>query len=143
MEDPMTVRYTAFALLVGSALLVATTHPGRGQEKSSPIAARVKAELKDPSKPFTMLVRIAVKEGTAEKLEAAVKPAVAASIKDKGCLHYAVYREVGGPNRYLVYERWQDFDSLAAHLETPHIRELLDSVRDLLAAPPEVKVMPG
>lgn len=115
--------------------------PAGAQEKLHPITGFIRAELKDPSKPFTVLVTIAVKEGTAEKALAAFKKALPDSVKDKGCLDYSVYRDVEAPNRFLVHERWEDFKCLRAHIDSSHIVRLLDEMRDLMAARPDIRVL--
>lgn len=140
----MTARSFTPVLLVYACLsLTANPCAILAGDALHPIAAGVKAELKDPAKPFTLLVAVAVKEGTADKFEAAFAKALPPSLKDKGCLVYVLYREVGAPNRYLVRERWENFHCLTAHLNTEHIRTLLDTVREDLATAPNIKVLVG
>jgi quinol monooxygenase YgiN len=135
------LRAAAFVPLV-AALLVASLAARRapGEEKSQPIVDQVKAAVKDPAKPFTMLVHLQVKEGDGEKLEAAFAKAIKPTRKEKGCLTYDLSRDAKTPTHYLVYERWQNVDALDAHLKTAHITALLTELADLLASPPEVRV---
>lgn len=128
----------AVASLAVAALCVASV---TGQEKSHPIAAQVKASLSDPSKPFTMLVMLKVKEGSGAKVEAAFTTAVKATRREKGCLAYDLNRDAKAPQQYLVYERWQNLAALEAHLKSQHITALLGELEALLAAPPEVRVL--
>ena len=53
----------------------------------------------------------------------------------------SVSRFAKAPTEYLVYERWQDLAALQAHLKAPHITTLLSEIGELLAAPPDVKVL--
>jgi quinol monooxygenase YgiN len=129
-------------ILVGSFVLLLTLVTSTAsQERTNPIAGLVRAELKDPAQPFMLLIRVAVKEGTAPKAEAALTRALPASLNDKGCLDYTIFRDTQQSNRFLVYERWEHFDCFKAHTETEHITKLLDEMRDLLAAAPDIRVV--
>ncbi|MBM4071578.1 MAG: antibiotic biosynthesis monooxygenase [Planctomycetes bacterium] len=121
-----------FAVLVG---------PVPGQDKEDPIVAAVKAGLKNPAKPFTMLVIVKVKEDAGGKFESAFAKAQVETRKEKGNRTYDLNRSAKSPAEYLVYERWQDLAALQAHMKTPHIKTLLSEIGDLLAGPPEVKVL--
>jgi len=133
-------RFPGVSFIAGALVLPFVAAPTLGQEPN-PIAAQVKAELKDPAKPFTMLVRVQVKEGMQDKFEAAFAKAVKETRKEKGCLEYDLNRDTKDSTRYLVYERWKSLADLEAHLKTPHITALLGELKDLLAGPPEVRVM--
>ena len=111
-----------------------------GQEKPNPIVAKVKAAVKDPTKPFTMLVHLQVKEGTGAKVEAAFAKAIQRTRREKGCAAYDLNRDPQMPSRYLLYERWHSVADLEAHLRAGHIATLLVELGDLLAAPPDVQV---
>jgi quinol monooxygenase YgiN len=124
-------------LLLGGALATGVC----AQEKEHPIVTAVKANLKDASKPFTILVRIKIKDGTAAKFESAFADAVAGTRKEKGNLAYDLNRSTKNPNEYLVYERWQDLAALAAHLNTPHIQALFAATDDLRDGSPQADVL--
>lgn len=127
--------------LLASVVALALAGPGAGQEKLHPIAEQVKAGLKDPSKPFTLIVQLEAKEGMQAKFETAFAKAVKATRKEKGCITYELNRDAKTPTKYLLYERWQDLPSLDAHLKTPHITTLLKDLEELLAGPPDAKAM--
>lgn len=128
------------AALPLAALALALAAPAVAQEKQNPIAAEVKAALKDPGKPFTMVIRLKAKEDAAEKFEAAFAKAIGPTRKEKGCLAYDLNRDAKAAGQYLLYERWQDLPSLEAHLQARHITTLLAELKELLAAPPELHV---
>lgn len=126
------------AILVGSVRMTARAP---AQEQEHPIAAQVKAAVKDPAQPFTLTVRLNIKEGVAAKFEAAFAKAVKATRREKGNRVYDLNRDTKTPTQYLVYERWQNVAALEAHLKSPHITALLAELGELLAAPPEVSVL--
>jgi quinol monooxygenase YgiN len=125
--------------LVAVSVLFVSRAPA--QEKPNPIVAKVKASLKDPTKPFTMLVHLQVKDGTGAKFEAAFAKAIKATRQEKGCLAYDLNRDAKTPTRYVVYERWQNLAALEAHLQAAHFATLMTEIGDLLAAPPDVQVV--
>ena len=75
---PGTSSLRPWATILSLALLFSASATAQEQH---PIAAQVKAELKDPAKPFTMLIRLQVKEGSQERFEAAFAKAVKSTRK--------------------------------------------------------------
>ena len=126
------------AVLVVGGFVVSSVS---AQKKPHPIAVMVKASLKDPAKPFTLLVRFQAKEGAEAKLETAFAQATKLTLKEKGCLRYELNRDPKMPGHYVLYERWQDVPSLEAHLNSNHIATLLSELNELRAAPPEAQVL--
>lgn len=112
-----------------------------GQEEPNPIVAMVKQSVKDPGKPFTMIVSLKVKEGQTDAFEKAFANAIKGTRKEKGNITYQLNRDLKNPAEYMVYERWQNVAALEAHMKTEHIMALLGALPDLLAGPPEVQVL--
>jgi quinol monooxygenase YgiN len=81
------------------------------------------------------------KEGVGKKFEAAFAKAIGPTLKEKGCLEYQLNRDAKAPTKYLLYERWDNLESLEAHLRSKHITALLEELGDLLAGPPDLRVM--
>lgn len=131
-----------FRASVGTLTLALFLAPSAwGQEAQDPIVVSVKAQLKDPARPFTMLVQLQIKDGMQEKFEAAFAKAIQGTRKEKGARAYDLNRDAKDPTRYVVYERWTSLADLEAHLKTPHITALLGELKDMLAAPVEAKVL--
>lgn len=110
-------------------------------EKQHPIAARVKATLKDSNAPFTLVIRFNLKEGAGAKFEAAFAKAAPATRQEKGNRAYDLNRDIQTPTKYILYERWQDLAALEAHLKTPIITKLLAETAELQDGPPEISVL--
>lgn len=130
----LSVRLVACSLAVTLALALP---PARTAEEPHPLIGQAKASLKDTSNPFTMIVRLQVKDGSSEKFEITFGKAIGPTRKEKGCRAYELNRDAKTPNQYIVYERWQSLAALESHLKTPHITTLLMELGDLLAGPPE------
>jgi hypothetical protein len=58
-----------------------------------------------------------------EFTEMAIRLTKITRAEDEGCLAYIFHQQQGNPREYLLYEQWQDGESLAAHLA--HLREIL------------------
>ncbi len=107
--------------------------------QGNPILEAAKENVPDPKKPFTMVVIVTVKDGKGGDLEAAMKPAIVATRKEKGCIAYDLNRDLKDANKYYVYERWQSLAALEAHMQTEHIQTFLGKVGDIIVGQPELK----
>ncbi len=132
------VRPVALVALTVAAL-TASHAPAQGPP--NPIAAQVKATVKNPAAPFTLVLHLRAKEGAGPKIEAAFARALKPTRKEKGCLAYDLNRDAKHPAEYIVYERWQNLAALEAHLQSRHITALLDELSSALAGPPEVRIL--
>src|SRR5215203_4269343 len=97
---------------MSAALIAVFTYVPVAFAQENHIETEVKAALKDPTKPFIMVVRLKVKDGTGEKFEAAFAKAVVETRKEKGNRAYDLIRSAKDTNEYIVYERWEDFAAL-------------------------------
>jgi quinol monooxygenase YgiN len=135
------MRRLSPAPLVAALALYPLSAPPAAAQDRHPIAAQVQAAVKDPAKPFALTINLKVKDGAADKFEAAFAKARTETKKEKGCLAYDLNREAKTPGRYLVYERWADLPALEAHLASAHFKALLGELGDVLDGDPEVKVL--
>jgi quinol monooxygenase YgiN len=132
------VRWLPLGLL---AVILLAPSRATGEEKEDPILAFVKKQVKDPAKPFTLVVSLKVKEGTGDKFEAAFAKALTATRKEKGCLTYDLNRDSQDALSYVVYERWKSVADLEAHLKSDHIKTLLKVLPDVAAGAPDLRVL--
>jgi quinol monooxygenase YgiN len=100
----------------------------------------VKESLKDPTRPFTLVVRLQVKDDAGPKLEAAFAKAAKLTRQEKGCRAYDLNRDPKMPTHYLLHERWDNLAALEAHLRSAYITQLLQELQDLVPVPPELHV---
>ncbi|MES0824298.1 putative quinol monooxygenase [Ruegeria sp. SCP11] len=71
-----------------------------------------------------MLIVTGTVEIAPEGVEKAAKAAqrmVAETVKEPGCLVYEFSQILGHPNRFRVYEEWQDQAALEAHFNATHM----------------------
>ena len=127
------------SLLMTAALALSAVAPV--QEQEHPALTRVKASVKDPTRPFVMVITFKVKEGAGPKFEAAFGKAIKETRKEQGNRAYDLSRSTKDPSEYVLYERWDNVDALAAHLKTPHIKQLGVDRQGTTEGNPDVKVM--
>jgi quinol monooxygenase YgiN len=128
------------ALLLSPVISSPSISRAAEQAQEHPIVAQVKAAVSDLAKPFTLIVRLTIKDGAAEKFQAAFAKAAKATRQEKGNRAYDLNRDAKTPTRYLLYERWQNLAALQTHLKSAHITTLFAELGDLLAMPPEATV---
>lgn len=111
-----------------------------GPDRVAAFITAFQAELGGLRKPFSLVAKLQIKDGTQEKFEAAFAIAGRETQKDKGVIAYDLSREPKDSTRYVVYERWESLADLEAHLRTPHITALFGVIDELLAGAPEFRV---
>jgi quinol monooxygenase YgiN len=114
-------------------------------EDDHPVVALVKSKVKDPAKPFALLVTIKAKEGKEKELEAAVAPCIRATKKEAGCMAYELNRDPDDPTVYVMYEKFKSVAALSDHLKQEHTMKLLKTLETLADGGPKAKVyqVPG
>jgi quinol monooxygenase YgiN len=130
-----TLPFVLSALLVGAVLC----GESRAAEEH-PVVALVKSKVKDPNKPFAMIVTFKVKAGKEKEFEAAFVPCLAATHKEPGCISYELNRDPDDPTTYFMYEKFKSVAALDAHIKMGHTQTLLKTVGTLTEGDPKVKV---
>ena len=62
---------------------------------------------------------------------AAVTKVMEATQAEAGCVTFTFSADVSDPGRFWLQEEWADEDSLAAHMEQPHLAELMGAMGEL------------
>lgn len=119
-------------LTVAFALLAAP-------QDEHPLVAMARTSLPDTTKPFTLFVKMKVKEGQVDKFEGLLAKGTKETRKEKGNKAYELNRAAKG-TEYILYERWENLDALKAHLSSPHYSALIGEVATLLEKSPEVQL---
>jgi len=130
-------------LLVGSPVLLLTVAgmfsvvPGA---EDHPAVALVKSKVKDPAKPFALLVTIKAKPGKEKELEAAFASCIVATKKEPGCLAYELNRDPDDTTSYVMFEKFKNLAALEAHLKAGHTAQLFKAIGPLTAGQLQAKV---
>jgi quinol monooxygenase YgiN len=83
---------------------------------------------------------VPVKPGQEDAFVAAAKVCVAASRAEPGVLHYDLWREAEGAQRFVFNELYVDQAAVQAHMGSDHFKAFGLAARDLAAARPEIIV---
>jgi quinol monooxygenase YgiN len=59
---------------------------------------------------------------------------------EEGCDGYQVAEDIETPNSFVVIEHWASMEAQYDHFRRPEFQELLASLGDVLAEPPEVAI---
>jgi quinol monooxygenase YgiN len=78
-------------------------------------------------------------EGKGDAVEAEFIKLVPKVLKDPGALAYIVHRAVDNPNKFLVYEQYENQESYQAHSKTEHFKAFGQGIRGLLTGRAEVQ----
>jgi len=68
-------------------------------------------------------VTYVVKPGREEEAVRFLKSLAAASRTEPGCRMYLVHRSLDDPQRFFLYEQYEDQQALDAHRAAPHFQE--------------------
>jgi quinol monooxygenase YgiN len=128
----LTLALALAALALGSAA-------AQEGKKEPDVIARLKA-VKGLKGPFTLIVHVQVKEGEEKAMLEAAKPAVAATLKEKGCLAYELHQDLEDPTKFVFYERWKSVEALRDHLGAAHTKKLLGAVGKIVSGAPKFAV---
>jgi len=81
-------------------------------------------------------VELTIKEGANEEFEAAMAGARArVKAEDAGCRMYDLFRSVDDPTSYVMVEKWDSEDDLAAHMKSPAMGEMAKVAPFMAGAP--------
>jgi quinol monooxygenase YgiN len=127
-------------LLALPVLALAGLHPAAPAAEDQPVVALVKSKVKDPGKPFALLVTIKAKAGKERDLEATFAPCIAATKKEPGCLAYELNRDPDEPTTYLMFEKFKNVAALEVHLKAEHTTRLLKALEGLTDGEIKAKV---
>lgn len=131
----------SMCLAIGLLALLWNTNRVAGQDQENPVITFVKSRVKNSDKPFTLVLRVQVKQGSGKQFEAAFAKALSATRKEKGNLAYDLNRDTRNPSNYLIYERWKDLAALEAHLKAPYLKALLAELPKVTDGAPESQVL--
>ncbi len=97
-------------------------------------------QLADPAQPFSLFVRFVLKPGSNAEFLPAAHAVAAATRAEAGCIAYEFHRIAAPAETYLLCEKWQSFEALTAHFQTPHLAAFLALQERHAAAPVQLEV---
>lgn len=87
-----------------------------------------------------VIARAKARAETREQLTEALVNAARTARTEAGCRSYEFFTSLEDPNSFVSVEEWDDRASIDAHFATPALAALMQSLPDLVAAPPTIDV---
>jgi quinol monooxygenase YgiN len=86
------------------------------------------------------LIKVSIRPDQRERWLEVIRANAAQTRSEDGCESYEVGEDVEAPNTFVIVERWRDLDAQYDHLRDRKFGELMGSLGDILAGPPEVSI---
>ena len=86
------------------------------------------------------LVRATVRPDQRERWLDIVRANVAETREEGGCEGIVACEDLENPNTFVLVERWRDLEAQYDHFRRPEFGELMESLGDILAGPPEISI---
>jgi quinol monooxygenase YgiN len=81
---------------------------------------------------------IRAKPGQEDKLKAALVEVVQKTQREPGCLLFQIHEFEHDPCRFMLWECFENFAALEAHMATDYTREYFENARKFMAEPTQV-----
>lgn len=82
---------------------------------------------------LTLIATLKAKPGLGDELGALLKPLIAPTRQEPGCISYDLHRSSTDGNVWVFYENWRSRADLDAHLASPHLTAVVAELPRLLA----------
>jgi (4S)-4-hydroxy-5-phosphonooxypentane-2,3-dione isomerase len=101
---------------------------------------RVSAAIRILSIVITVIVHYRVRPGTAERVRGVLARHARASVGEPGCLGFLAFQDAEDPERFALYEAYEDAAAFEAHRRTEHFRVNIEQTIDPMLAEREWRV---
>ena len=120
---------------------VQTFSPEHG---TNAIVSMVSGRLKDGTKPFSLIIKMRMKEGSQSAVDAAFAAAREQTLVEPGAIGFDLNHDSTNPDEIVVVESWRSIVDFEAHTRRPYFTELRAAFDTMAAGSPELQVLtPG
>jgi quinol monooxygenase YgiN len=84
--------------------------------------------------------KITLKADKADAFIEVVKPLIAASRAEPGCISYTLYQNPHEKTAFFFFEEWKDQAAIDFHFATPHFKAVGDQIKDMIVGAPEIVI---
>ena len=77
-------------------------------------------------------------EGKGDDIEREFKKLAPKVLKDPGAITYTIHRAVDNPNKFLVYEQYENQDAFKYHQQTEHFKAYRQATRGMTIGQTEI-----
>ncbi len=89
----------------------------------------------------TVFARHKARPGRENELKKIFLDMVEKTRKEVGCINYDLHQASDDPTEFRFYENWTSRSRLDDHLSSPHLKNFFEIADDILAEPPEIKIL--
>ena len=86
------------------------------------------------------VVKVSIRPEQRDRWLELIRMNAAQTRAEQGCESYQIREDVEAPNDFLIVEQWGSLEAQYDHFRNPEFGKLMGSLRDVLAAPPEVSI---
>jgi quinol monooxygenase YgiN len=86
------------------------------------------------------VVKVSIRPEQRERWLDVLRMNAAQTRAEEGCKSYQISEDLETPNNFLIVEEWATLEAQYDHFRNPEFGRLMGSLRDLLAAPPDVSI---
>jgi quinol monooxygenase YgiN len=86
-----------------------------------------------------VVARITARPDTIDQVRAILESMIAPTHRETGCIVYELFQNTQDPTDFTFVEEWTDDAALDQHAATPHIAGVQPQLRELIAAPTDVR----
>lgn len=86
------------------------------------------------------VVRVSIKPEQRDRWLELIRLNATQTRAEEGCESYVVCEDIEMQNAFVLVEEWTSMDAQYEHFRNPEFRELMGSLQDVLAGPPEVSI---
>src|SRR5258708_7673328 len=88
-----------------------------------------------------IMIRVKAKEGMEERVKFILQGLIAPTRKEIGCISYHFFQSLDDATLFNYYEVCDNIDEFSAHLESPYIKALRKTTKDILAEPMKILLL--
>lgn len=81
---------------------------------------------------LTVIVWMWAAPGKRDELRAALEALVEPTSVEDGFVNYDLHEHLEDPDMFLLYENWESAEALEAHFATPHLKDFVERIPELL-----------
>jgi len=82
-----------------------------------------------------------VKEEKVDKVLDLAKDLVEQTLKENGCINYAMYQDQENKKLLVMVEEWNTKEALDKHMVSEHFKRIVPQINELLEKKPEISIL--
>ena len=91
-----------------------------------------------PEPLLTVVAEMTAQPGKEAELRSALLACIEPTRSEAGCVEYFLHESTTSPGHFVFYENWVSAESLAEHMQTPHLVKLRSQAPDLVQGEPRI-----